>query len=412
MLFWEEENMFRCVAVVIASTVTMVAAHGQSSSERRPAPKALLVDSSQRYKAASFYRIDAVEEEERNGELSRNWTKTIRSAAVGRDKKYRFAAQTQEANWLEVSDGVTELVYRKLGNDYIQHAAAAKPFKFKAPWDFTESQLIDAQELKKDIADALSMIRYPKYSSDETLMLSGKPVTCYVVEGKLRRGIGWNPKLQTQITVWIDQQTKLVRKTRTIMSGPVIMNEPDVNYTQTTVVTYPVAQLSEPPAAFFSVTVPPGANRVMRFPDPFHPTGTNLASHQAPAVTFKPPDGRAFTLKSLAGKPVLVEFWATWCAPCLEAMPSIEKLYPKLAAEGVTVLTVDEDNEPETAANFLREHHSDWTNVHDEDGDMGSAFPGNGIPEFVVIDRHGMIVGSKSGFDESWLKKMVAQAER
>lgn len=404
--------MFRWVAVLIASTVTMVAAHGQSSWQGRLAPTTLLVDVSEQYKAASFYRIDAVEEEERDGELSRNWTKTIRSAAVGRDKKYRFVAQTQEANWLQVSDGATELVYRKLGNDYIQHPAAAKPFRFKAPWDFTESQLIDVQELKKDIADSLSMIRYPKYSSDETLILSGKPVTCYVVEGKMRRGIGWNSKVQAQITVWIDRQTKLVRKTRTIISGPVIMNEPNVNYTETTVVTYPIAQLSEPPAALFSVTVPPGANRVMSFPDPFHPTGTNLAGQRVPAVIFKPPDGRTFTLKSLAGKPVLLEFWATWCAPCLEAMPSLETLYPRLEAEGVAVLTVDEDNETDTAAKFLREHHSNWTNVHDEDGEVGSAFPGNGIPEFVVIDRQGMIVGSKSGFDESWLKKTMAQAER
>jgi thiol-disulfide isomerase/thioredoxin len=404
--------MFRWVAVLIASTMTLLATNGQSFSQSRPDPKTLLVDVSQQYKAASFYRIDAVAEEERDGDLSRNWQKTIRSAAVGRNKKYRFVAQTQGANWLQVSDGATELVYRKLGNEYIEHPAAAKPFRFKAPWDFTESQLIDAQDLKKEVADLLSMIRYPKYSSDETLMLSETPVTCYVVEGKMHGGIGWNSKVQAQVTVWIDQKTKLVRKIRTVMSGPVIMNEPDVNYTVTTVVTYPIAQMSEPSAALFTVTVPPDANRVMSFPDPFHPKGTNLAGQNASDITFKPPDGPAFTLRSLAGKPVLLEFWATWCAPCLEAMPSLEKLYPRLEAEGVAVLTVDEDNEPVTAANFLREHHSKWTNIHDEEGDIGSAFPGNGIPEFVVIDRRGTIVGSKSGFDESWLKKTVQQAQR
>ena len=393
--------------------MTMGVAKNQSLSQERPDPKTLLSDISQRYSAASFYRIDAVQEEERVGDFSRDWQKTISSAAAGRDKKHRFIAQTQAGNWLQVSDGTTELVYRKAGNEYMQLPAAAKPFQFETPWDFNQWPLMDAQELKKEVSDLLSMIRSPKYLNDETLMLSEKPVTCYVVAGKMHRGVGWGPKVQApQITVWIDEKTKLVRKTRTVMSGPVIINEPDVNYTQTTTVTYPIAELSEPPAALFSVMTPVGANRVVSFPKPSYPTVTSLDGQNAPAVTFTPSDGRPFTLQSLAGKPVLLEFWATWCGPCMEAMPSLEKLYPKLQAEGFTVLTVDEDNEPETAARFLREHHSNWTNIHDEDGDIDSAFTGNGIPQFVVIDRRGKIVGSKSGFDESWLEKTAAQAQR
>jgi len=405
--------MFRCGAVLFVSILPSLLALAQPSSNSRPEPKTLLHEIEQQYRAARYYQIEAVEEEVRESELSRFWYKSIQTAALGSQHQYRFAARNQVANWLQISDGTTEWTYSKTSDEYIEQSTPeAGPFRFKAPWDPAESQLIDAQDLLKRVPDLLARVRNPVFLSDEKVMIAGKPVLCYVLHGEAKRAMGWNPGVRSELTLWIDHQTRLLRKSRSVMSGPVILSLPDVNYTLTTVVTFPLVELAEPPADLFSLTLPKSAKKVTQFEDPFQPHGRNMAGQAAPAVNFKPANAKPFTLQSMVGKPVLLEFWATWCGPCREAMPSLEKLYPKLATEGVAVLTVDEDNEAGTAERFLSEHHANWTNIHDEDGDIGSAFPGNGIPEFVVINRDGTIVGSKSGFDKRWLDITVAQALR
>jgi thiol-disulfide isomerase/thioredoxin len=99
-------------------------------------------------------------------------------------------------------------------------------------------------------------------------------------------------------------------------------------------------------------------------------------------------------------KPILIEFWATWCGPCVRAFPALEKLYSEVGKNGVTVITIDEDEEAQKAELFFAKRGKPtWTNYHD-DGEINRAFPGAGLPQFVLIDTSGRIVYSASGFDE------------
>jgi len=104
---------------------------------------------------------------------------------------------------------------------------------------------------------------------------------------------------------------------------------------------------------------------------------------------------------------VLLDFWATWCGPCVESMPSVVRLYREAAKYGLILLSIDEDDDAKKAADFLSRNKESWANFHD-DGEIVRLFPNEGIPHFVLIDAAGKVVFSKSRFDEPALRAAIA----
>ena len=98
----------------------------------------------------------------------------------------------------------------------------------------------------------------------------------------------------------------------------------------------------------------PQGNTVVAAPKPGAPKlGAVDRSHRgepAPAVAFQDPDGMPVTLAAFRGKPVLVNLWATWCAPCIAELPTLNRL----AAGGTEVVAVSQDTDVAAAAPFLR----------------------------------------------------------
>lgn len=82
--------------------------------------------------------------------------------------------------------------------------------------------------------------------------------------------------------------------------------------------------------------------RFLKDPEAFIPAPTPRA---APPFTLKTPTGAIVTLESLKGKLVLVDFWATWCVPCVKAMPDLQNLHTQYAAKGFTVVGISLDDE-------------------------------------------------------------------
>jgi thiol-disulfide isomerase/thioredoxin len=76
---------------------------------------------------------------------------------------------------------------------------------------------------------------------------------------------------------------------------------------------------------------------------------------EAPDFTLPTLEGRTVTLSALRGQVVFLNFWATWCPPCREEMPSIEQLHSALGAQGLGVLAVDVDESPERVAKFVKD---------------------------------------------------------
>ncbi len=118
-----------------------------------------------------------------------------------------------------------------------------------------------------------------------------------------------------------------------------------------------------------------------------------VTSNRAPLAPFALTtlDGRALTLESLRGRVVFVNFWGTWCGPCVAEMPEIQKLHDRYRADaGVAVVTIDFGDDPQAVREFMKRHHYDFPVLLD-DGYAGKKANVRGAPETFFLDRAGRI---------------------
>jgi len=119
----------------------------------------------------------------------------------------------------------------------------------------------------------------------------------------------------------------------------------------------------------------------------------------APSMAFEALEGGTVSFAELAGRVVLVNFWATWCAPCVREMPSLERLHNALEDEGFTVLAVSQDRGGAgVVAPFLARLDLQHLPVYlDPKGKLARAFALKGLPTSFVIDRNGRVVAGLVG---------------
>jgi thiol-disulfide isomerase/thioredoxin len=119
----------------------------------------------------------------------------------------------------------------------------------------------------------------------------------------------------------------------------------------------------------------------------------------APNFSLKTPAGEMLVLGSLKGKAVLIDFWATWCKPCVKSMPDVQKLYTKLGEKGLDVVGIAIDEEGTKAvAPFLSKSKTKFTYpmVLDPTGETWKAWGVKMIP-FLALVKEGQIVKQWSG---------------
>lgn len=101
-------------------------------------------------------------------------------------------------------------------------------------------------------------------------------------------------------------------------------------------------------------------------------------------------DGSSFTLSEHEGSVILLNFWATWCGPCVREMPAFSRLLEKYGEE-LTLLAVNLGEDEETVKSFLDRNGYTFPVALDPDGEIGALYPSDGIPYTVVIGRDGKI---------------------
>ena len=131
----------------------------------------------------------------------------------------------------------------------------------------------------------------------------------------------------------------------------------------------------------------------------------------APDVHFTDRSGKDVTLADFKGKVVLVNLWATWCAPCLEEMPSLLRLQAKVA--GVTILAVSEDRRGADLVDpFVTKHGLERLAIYlDPKNAVTQTLHVEGLPTSFLIDRDGRIRGELEGAAQWDSDKMVALIE-
>jgi thiol-disulfide isomerase/thioredoxin len=115
--------------------------------------------------------------------------------------------------------------------------------------------------------------------------------------------------------------------------------------------------------------------------------------------------GKRIKLSDYKGKVVVLDFWATWCPPCREAVPHLVRLYEKLNSKGVEVLGMNLDQNPGDLEAFLKARPVPYTMVRTDQA-TSMAYGVSGIPRIFVIDRQGAVRGDFLGFDPSTAKKI------
>ena len=110
----------------------------------------------------------------------------------------------------------------------------------------------------------------------------------------------------------------------------------------------------------------------------------------APEFTAPLVDGSTFTLSENKGKVILLNFWATWCGPCVGEMPAFQDLDKEYGDE-VAILAVNCIESKETVDRFLEETGYDFPIAYDEDGVVSFTYPSSGIPYTLVIGKDGIV---------------------
>ena len=118
------------------------------------------------------------------------------------------------------------------------------------------------------------------------------------------------------------------------------------------------------------------------------------------------------SLAALRGKVVLLNFWASWCEPCHEEAPLLERNEATLQRDGATVLGVTYQDAAPDAEKFVREYHITYPNLREnENGDFAHAYGTDQLPESFIVDRSGNIVAiSRGEIEQAFINRAIALA--
>ncbi len=142
------------------------------------------------------------------------------------------------------------------------------------------------------------------------------------------------------------------------------------------------------------------------------PGNANSIGQRAPEIEGVPvyspiPEDASFFRRRLAnvpiklsnyrGKVVLLDFWATWCGPCIAAIPREKQLVARLRGRPFALIGISIDDNRETLQKFLRTNALPWPNILDEGKNIGMVWDIEAVPTFVLISAEGVVVGRWEG---------------
>ena len=366
-----------------------------------------------RYATAKTYHIELIMETQFNGDARKSWEKRSLTAVLLPDKRYRFEGHSSSGEAMQISDGISEWFYLPQIQQYTKEPA---PSSVPGPVPKTRivglNSIWEAQHISGRFSTPRSLIRSASYLPDDKIDVDGKLVLCTVIQAKglLPRVPGVTDRQTETFTFWIDKKKGIIWKETVKEVGPIFPDTPRFEYTLETTVWFkasePDAQIA--PDELFAFKATEAMELVEEFVSSRDKMVREIEGKPLPALNFVAMDGKAVSLDSFRGKPLLLDFWATWCTPCVESLPAMEKLYSEAASKGLVLVSIDDDEEAQKATEFLAKHNESWPNFHLTDA-IADAFPAHGIPYFVLVDALGKVVYSNIGLDEPGLRAAVAK---
>lgn len=137
----------------------------------------------------------------------------------------------------------------------------------------------------------------------------------------------------------------------------------------------------------------------------------SLLQGRVPGYKMKTLSGKRISLKDYRGSPLLLNFWATWCAPCRKEFPIIKEIENKFGKDGLVVLAINVDDTRTISAvkSFVSAHSLNFTIPLDPNRKLLNNFRGSALPLTVLIDASGNVVRIYTGFLGMWEEEIYRQ---
>jgi TonB family protein len=244
---------------------------------------------------------------------------------------------------------------------------------------------------------------------EEQLPVGGDPHVCYVIEVKEREPVAGGSGAKTDsgsTRFWIDKTTYLVLKSVTsthIEDRPMVGGPTDM---KNTLIVQSLKTNQPLSADLFAFTPPAGAKAVESFQMPGEQK-SDLVGKRAPDFQLEDVSGQKVDLASLSGKTVLLDFWATWCGPCRQEIPVIEKLHRENTE--LTILGVDVGEDVSVVRKFLGENEVTYPILLAGNDHMVEAYRAHSFPSVVIIDKDGVIRNYITGYGPDTESKLRAE---
>jgi len=124
-------------------------------------------------------------------------------------------------------------------------------------------------------------------------------------------------------------------------------------------------------------------------------------------------DGKTITLQSLRGKVVLLDFWATWCGPCIQALPELKEIRKKFANRPFELISISVDREKRKLEDFVKANEMTWPQYFDEGYRVAKdAFGVATFPSYFVLDGDGVVTYVTRGYSPATAARLTAAVEK
>jgi len=360
-------------------------------SATQPDPRELLKQSAEAIKQYKSYQLESVITVDMRGGPINDRLEMPSSISVKRPDKLRIESTSRAGTITIVGDGEHTWFYVSTVKKYVKRYAVESP----------EAVVINSGLLPKNLPDLNQSIQSVRLKGEETIDIGGVKTACWVIETVFDKITLPEQNVTVRDAVQITWISKDRRLTLQSTFGAQI-NLPDVTepvkMTQSTHTTRVRLDVNLPDSMF--VFTPPAG--VVETEDWTLPgvTKPDLIGKPAPILmtNANAAGGAALDLAALKGKVVLLDFWATWCAPCKRELPAIEKLQREFRDEGLVAVGVTVGEDRTTLENFVKAAALTFANYSIDDGAaIVAELSLTAFPTVVLIDRDGKIASYEVG---------------
>lgn len=382
------------------------------------------------YQDAETVHLQATTRQQFHTDYSDDTSTSVLSAYIAPGQRFRYEGADSSGSGLIVSDGTTEWRLLKSLGEYASEPAGTY-FASRIAWQSDDRALLEARDLLRNLTSLGVNTRAAHFLPDESLEVHGKKVRCTVLHFGTEDSTARRVNDSTGDTVvWIDPVSLTVLKVESRYQSKLMYGTHPAPYGRTresiATTTYDVVELGlQPKPDTFVFVAPADTKEVATLPNPY-PQNTTVNAAKGPSaaeqialahigkplpdsIFLHDPNGNEVTLTKFAGHPLLIDLWATWCGPCINELPMLNRIRKSTSGTDFQMIAIDEDTQAGVAADLLKRRGYDWQDFH-FNRTVTQSLPTTGIPLIVLADATGKVVYYHTGSgDDQGLAQAIAK---